>query len=316
MDRAQWAIAPYNEEDLQLQIDIADDVYGELGAELVQRLNAFVDGINAYIDEAMTDPSKMPAEYAAFGTMPEPWTPTDVIAEASLIGGIFGKGGGNEVGSAEVLNALVEKFGKKAGRRSWADFRSKNDPEAPTTVLGKRFPYETGSPFAKRGLAIPDAGSVEPVDVAPPLGRAAATSSSIGGQLLRAFRANPLASNWEMVSARESATGHPIGVLGPQVGYYVPQVLMEEELHGPSFDARGATFPGVNLMVQLGHGRDYAWSATTATSDNVDTFAEVLCEDDFHYKWKGECRAMEELDARELLVARARATRPRRAARR
>ena len=39
---------------------------------------------------------------------------------------------------------------------------------------------------------------------------------------------------------------------------------MEQELHGPSFDARGAAFPGVNLMVQLGHGRDYAWSATTA----------------------------------------------------
>ena len=50
---------------------------------------------------------------------------------------------------------------------------------------------------------------------------------------------------------------------------------MEEDLHGPGIDARGAAFPGVNLYVQLGHGRDYAWSATTATSDNVDTFAEV-----------------------------------------
>src|SRR3712207_7116879 len=53
---------------------------------------------------------------AALGRTPTAWKPTDVIAEASLIGGIFGKGGGNEVGSAEVLNALVAKFGKKAGR--------------------------------------------------------------------------------------------------------------------------------------------------------------------------------------------------------
>ena len=52
--------------------------------------------------------------------------------------------------------------------------------------------------------------------------------------------------------------------MGPQVGYYVPQILMEEDLHGPGIDARGAAFPGVNLYVQLGHGRDYAWSATTA----------------------------------------------------
>ena len=68
-------------------------------------------------------------------------------------------------------------------------------------------------------------------------------------------------------------------VLGPQVGYYIPQILMEEDLHGPGIDARGAAFAGVNLFVELGHGRDYAWSATTATSDNVDTFAEVLCKD-------------------------------------
>jgi acyl-homoserine lactone acylase PvdQ len=193
----------------------------------------------------------MPAEYAAFGTTPTHWTGTDVIAEASLVGGIFGKGGGNEVGSAEVLNALVKRFGPQAGRRSWADFRSKNDPEAPTTVIGKRFPYETRSPFSKRGLAIPDPGTVEPVEYGPSLESASAgPPDALGAQLQRSFDTHPLASNWEMVSARESATGDPIGVLGPQVGYYVPQVLMEQELHGPSFDARGTAFPGVNLTTR------------------------------------------------------------------
>src|SRR6202020_3650032 len=88
------------------------------------------------------------------------------------------------------------------------------------------------------------------------------------------------ASNWELVSKKHSADGHPIAVMGPQVGYYVPQILMEEDLHGPGIDARGAAFPGVNLYVELGHGTDYAWSASTATSDNVDTFAEQLCNPD------------------------------------
>ena len=87
--------------------------------------------------------------------------------------------------------------------------------------------------------------------------------------------------------------------MGPQVGYYVPQILMEEDLHGPGIDARGASFAGVNLYVQLGHGRDYAWSATTATSDNVDTFAEVLCKDNFHYLYRGKCLAMEKLEKTE-----------------
>ena len=53
-----------------------------------------------------------------------------------------------------------------------------------------------------------------------------------------------------------------------------------------------------------------AWSATTADTDNVDTFAEVLCQDDFHYLYKGECLEMEKLERekakleQELLVAR------------
>ena len=41
----------------------------------------------------------------------------------------------------------------------------------------------------------------------------------------------------------------------------------------PPIDARGAGFVGVNLYVQLGRGRDYAWSATSAGQDNIDTFA-------------------------------------------
>jgi acyl-homoserine lactone acylase PvdQ len=296
MDRTQWAIAPYNEEDLQKQIDLAPTVYGDAGRQLVERGNAFVDGINAYINAALSNPSKLPGEYAALGKLPQTWTLRDVIAEASLIGGIFGKGGGNELRSALLLQALEKRFGSKRGRRAWHDFRSKNDPEAPTTILKKRFPYETTNAFSKRGLALPDPGSVQFTPVAPPVSAASRDTTSTGAQLRRAFAAHPHASNWELISARESATGHPIGVLGPQVGYYEPQILMEEDLHGPHFDARGASFPGVNLMVQLGHGRDYAWSATTATSDNVDTFAEVLCQDDFHYLWKGQCRPMDKLE--------------------
>jgi acyl-homoserine lactone acylase PvdQ len=296
-DHTQWAIAPYTEADLQKQIDDGLKRYGEQGQKVKAASEAFVAGINQYIDEALLDPTKLPAEYAALGKQPEHFTLTDVLAEASLIGGIFGKGGGAEVRSAQLLTALERQFGKRNGRRAWADFRSKNDPEAPTTIIKKRFPYETAPAFSKRGLAIPDHGSVEFTPPAPPAASSSelALDQSIGAQLKRAFARTHM-SNWLMVPARSSKSGHPIGVLGPQVGYYVPEILMEEDLHGPGFDARGATFPGVNLMVQLGHGRDYAWSATTAYSDNVDTFAEILCQDDFHYMYRGRCTAMQKLE--------------------
>jgi acyl-homoserine lactone acylase PvdQ len=297
MDRTQWALAPYTESDLQSQIDAAPRIDPVRGPRLVTDVRAYIAGINAYIDQSRLDPTKLPFEYVALGKVPQRWKETDVIATASLIGGIFGKGGGSEVRSAQVLQAFTKRFGTKKGRKAWADFRSKNDPEAGTT-LKKKFPYELASPFSKRGLALPDRGSVRDAPVGASLAsapRSRGRFDDLGAKLRKALQ-NSHASNWELVSARESATGHPVAVMGPQVGYYIPQVLMEIDLHGPGIDARGAAFPGVNLYVQLGHGRDYAWSATTANTDNVDTFAEVLCQDDHHYMWRGQCRAMERLD--------------------
>ncbi len=199
------------------------------------------------------------------------------------------------------MQAFEARYGRAAGRKAWLGFRSKNDPEAPTTI-SRRFPYETRSAFAKRGLALPDPGSVREAPTASASAsradRAAAVragASSLGRAIEQALRGTAHSSNWELVSAKHSATGHPIAVMGPQVGYYIPQILMEEDLHGPGIDARGASFAGVNLVVELGHGRDYAWSATSADSDNVDTFAEVLCRDKFHYLYRGKCMPMEKL---------------------
>ena len=84
-------------------------------------------------------------------------------------------------------------------------------------------------------------------------------------------------SNALLVSAAHSASGHALAVMGPQVSYYAPQILMEEDIHGPGVDADGAAFPGVNLYVELGHGQDYAWSATSAGQNIIDTFAVPLC---------------------------------------
>jgi acyl-homoserine lactone acylase PvdQ len=318
MDRTQWMIAPYTEADLESQITNAKTLYGAEGEKFVKDGEEFVAGINTYIAEALVNPNKMPAEYAALGKAPTTWKLTDVIAEASLIGGIFGKGGGAEVRSALALQTFEKKFGKAAGRAAWKNFREANDPEAPTTIK-KAFKYETGSPLAPTGLAMPDPGSVSFVEDGEEVGAPAASArrspapssaftdtpdpeaipddGSLGSGLLKqALQGPPHASNWELVNAKYSSNKHAIAVMGPQVGYYVPEVLMEEDLHGPEIDARGAAFPGVNLYVELGHGRDYAWSATTATSDNVDTFAEVLCEDEVHYLYKGNCLPMEKLE--------------------
>ena len=304
-DHTQWELAPYTEADLQRQYDLGDEVYGAAGAALQDDVTNYVAGINRYITEARVNPLKMPGEYAAIGKPgPEDWKVTDVIATASLIGGIFGKGGGRELDSALLLQEAQTRFGRKRGKGVWADLRSAEDPEAPVTVNGKRFPYRAEPRKLRRGgVVLPDRGSVRPLEVVK--GNAAASASGREDTGLGGLLAFPRqSSNALLVSGRESKSGTPIAVMGPQTAYFAPQLLMDVDVHGPGIDATGATFAGISLYVLLGRGRDYAWSATSAGQDIIDTFAVPLCEpdgsaptiDSMHYRFRGQCLPIEVLE--------------------
>lgn len=294
----------YSEEELQQQIDDAAADYGAEGEQVRQDLLDYTDGINAYIRLARADATKLPVEYPALGKVPEDWKPTDTVAVAALIGGIFGYGGGQEVNNADILQRAVNRFGKQEGRQVFDDFARAEDPEAPVTVK-KRFGYP-GDPQVqpdRDGVALTDFKSFDARD--PAEGQETSASSAqdpgtaLGRRLQEGLRATQrrLASNATLVSRQQSASNRPVAVTGPQVGYYSPEILFELDLHGPGVDARGAAFPGVSLYVLLGRGQDFSWTATTATSDNVDLFAERLCEPDGskpsrssdYYVYKGKC---------------------------
>ena len=316
MDRSIWADTPYTEQDLQLQIDRAPELYGEAGQQIVDDLDEYIAGINAYIDDARVA-GTLPGEYAASNNAqgPEDFEPTDVIAIGSLVAGIFGKGGGNELASAEVLQAAQKRFGKKQGRRVWADFRSQNDAEAPTTV-NKSFPYQQAvkNPL---GTALPDPGTLVRPDVVasgtPEVPTPEGSEMPEAGELLSALAsdADTAMSNALLISGRESESGNPLAVMGPQVSYFAPQILIEQDVHapdsaeGPGLDARGTAFPGTNLYVQLGRGTDYAFSATSAGQDITDTYALKLCNpegggnvtlESDGYRRQGQCNAFENLE--------------------
>jgi acyl-homoserine lactone acylase PvdQ len=313
-DREQWELAPYTEADLERQADQLPQYLSPTGETIRTDVDNYVAGVNQYITEAKLDPSKMPGEYAAIGRPqgPDPWKRTDLIATASLVGGIFGKGGGKEIEFTEIYQALVQRFKTKLGTRVFSDFRSAEDPEAPTTVLSKRrFPYQVKPSKAARGSrAIFQRGTLHMNDI---VASHSGGSSPIGTPpivLPSMLKLPTTASNAVLVSGRESASGKPLMVAGPQVAYFNPQILMEEDVHAPAapgkpgIDARGASFTGINLYVQLGRGRDYSWSATSAGQDNIDTFALELCNADgskptmqsTSYRFRGACLPIEVLE--------------------
>jgi acyl-homoserine lactone acylase PvdQ len=301
-DALMWSVASYTEEDLERQTEIRPPGFEAESDKVREDLRNYLRGINAYIAEARINPLKLPGEYAAIGRPegPDDWKAEDVVATAAVIGAIFGVGGGKEVEAAAALQEARARFGRKRGTAIWRAFRSVDDREAVTTVRGRRFPYAL-RPKRARGVVLPDAGSVKPTELVEkanaPGATSRATAEARGGGpaagLLGAPRRRAM-SNALLVSAAESQSGRPLAVFGPQTAYFSPQVLMEQSIKAPGIEARGIAFPGVNLYVQIGHGRSYAWSATTSAQDLVDTFAVPLC-DDTHYRYQGQCEPIEVL---------------------
>src|SRR5699024_7929984 len=140
---------------------------GERGAQALEDVDSYLEVIHAYIDEADND-RNFPGEYVLTGHKDaitiageiERFTATDVVGIASMVGGIFGGGGGGEVQSALVRANFQDRYGAEEGLELYESWRMENDPEASTTVDGD-CPYSP-PPEEPVGEAVPGPGSVEP----------------------------------------------------------------------------------------------------------------------------------------------------------
>src|SRR3954470_4076851 len=120
MDQSQLLVAPYTPEEAEAQVDTVAQRYGAEGQAMLARLDAFVDGMNAAQDAMCPGAFGLPVpgnngagfgpdcpvEYSALQKSPSPYTRADIIYIASLVGGIFGKGGGSEYQVSLFYEAL------------------------------------------------------------------------------------------------------------------------------------------------------------------------------------------------------------------
>ncbi|HEV7846887.1 MAG TPA: penicillin acylase family protein [Thermoleophilaceae bacterium] len=250
--------------------------YGKPGRQLLHDMAVYVKGINAYYRAHPSNPAH------------KPWTVLDVIALNAIKSQLFGQGGGAEVDAAQFLDGLQDTLGADRGYSVWNDLRQRQDPETPVSIKGN-FPYAP-LPAKRTGNVVLDNGSFHAVNEPG----APASAAAQGG-----FREH--ASNVLMVSGKRSKSGHPLFVGGPQIGYFYPGLTLEMDLHGPGWNARGATsapFPGYIL---IGRREDFVWSLTSAGADIVDHFVETLCEgSDTKYLYRGQCRSMTPFNAGTL----------------
>lgn len=290
------------------QVQLIIDTYGDKGRELIADLKAEADGMTAY--------------FQASGNNQPPATVNDVIATTAFIGSIFGAGGGAEASNAEYLSKLVNRLGPDAGRKAWEDTMLFDDPEAPTTIP-QRFDYPVLTGGAVTGSVTIDEGSIVSLDPrAPTAAPAAVPAASVvpsGAKAATSPAENPTfpaagpvpskqASNFLVVDPSRSKTKNTLAVMGPQLGYYYPEIVQQIHLTGPGIEAQGVAVPGMAMYLLIGRTPDYAWSLTSANHDVRDVFAEQLCNPDGsaptrtsdHYRFNGECRPFEMFDAGTL----------------
>jgi acyl-homoserine lactone acylase PvdQ len=247
---------------------------GKEGRAVLRDIDAFIAGINDHIEV-----NNLPDE---------PWTRNDVFSVNAIKGQFLGQGGGDEARRTEFFSSLRNTLGPRQGLSVFNDLRQFKNPGSPTSV-DRKFKYGH-LPKSRRGNAIIDPGSFEP------------TPAVEDPQLASQADRHPItASNNVMISAERSTTGHPLMVGGPQIGYIYPGLTYEIDMNAPGLRWRGATtapFPG---YLAIGRGVDFAMTLTSAGGDIIDQFAERLCRgSDQMYRYKGECRPMEEFDAGTL----------------
>ena len=213
---------------------------------------------------------------------PKPFTRVDLFAFNALGGQIFGQGGGDEARRGQFYGALRARLGNSAAKTLFDDL---------SEHVGRR---HADDPHAH--------GPLRP----RPAERRAATRSSTpaacSGRSPRArarARARTYwASNFLIVGRKRSTTGHPLFVGGPQIGYFYPGLTLEADLRWPGHQARGVYSPAHPGTILIGRGEDFAWSLTSAGSDLIDEYAEILCGgSSTRYRYRGKCRKMGTVDA-------------------
>ncbi|BDG04971.1 penicillin acylase family protein [Anaeromyxobacter oryzae] len=275
--------------------DELDGIFAALPADERAIYDAYAEGVNRYVDDVVSkDPRKVPLEFALLGALPAPWTTRDSMAFGAFMVRRFGEIGGSELANAALLGALVAAHGATEGMAIFDDVRWLDDPDAPVTVPspadGKRAPSQalSAAATARLAAALPAASATATAAPDDGLATAKALWASLGVP-------TKLGSYAWLVSPGRSAEGVALLYGGPQMGASAPEVLHQVQLTGgDGFQTVGMAFAGAPAIL-IGRNGHVAWTSTTATGDNVDVYAETLCDagagPGSGYQFRGACRA-------------------------
>ncbi|WP_268036489.1 penicillin acylase family protein [Algoriphagus sp. PAP.12] len=253
--------------------------YHPRGVEIV---DAFVAGINAYIEEANSDISSLPIEFQMLGIQPEPWTWEVVISRHQ---GLL-----ENVKDELDYSQIVSKIGAEATKKLFY-FHPNDpilalDPGIPEELLFKDilkpyYAFRTGVVFEPEDLLPKYRGEKENTDLA---------LAQLKQELESTLEADSFAqgsNNW-VLSGEKTDSGFPFMANDPHRLQAAPSLRYWVHLNAPGWNVVGGGEP-VIPGVSIGHNEFGAWGLTIFSTDNEDMRVYDINPDNPHqYQFKGE----------------------------
>ena len=227
----------------------AETVWPALSQDSQVALQAYADGVNAYLAEGHI----LPLEFQLLGVKPEPWRVTDSLVWAKMMA--WDLGGNYEM---ELLRTrLTQAIGPERTAQILPAY-----PQSGTTILAGRLI----APQTVDGL-LSMAGVLQ-------------TDLQLGGL-------NVGSNNW-VIDGNRTKSGLPLLANDPHLGAQIPSLWYLAELQGDSLHVIGATLPGLPAVV-IGRNDHIAWGVTNLAPDVQDLYIERINPQNLNqYEVEGE----------------------------
>ena len=242
-------------------------------------IDAYVDGVNAYIAEALKNPSALPVEFTMLGIKPEPWTPAVVISRHNgLLSNV-----GQEVNLAQAVRALgVEKVKDIEGFYNDPDITP--DPAIDLSLIDRSV-LDLYNAFREPIRFTPDeiAASYRGEQRAQAL-----LAQPYGPDALElSQRKEDIGSNNWVVGGALTQFGYPMMMNDPHRTQSSPSLRYWVHLVAPGWDVIGSGEP-VLPGVSIGHNEHGAWGLTIFGGDAEDLYVyDTNPANPNQYKYEG-----------------------------
>jgi penicillin amidase len=252
--------------------------------EALTRLQAFSDGVNAYIMNR--EPGKLALEYSILGLTGikikiEPWTPVDSLVFAKMMAWDLGPSENSEEDRATLYELLGQEMADQLLTPPWPY------GTRPTIVQPEDLPISsrTGNAEIANEKKSTVSGMLVANNPLPSISLVFDPGEGIGS------------NNW-VVSGKMTKSGMPLLANDPHLGIQMPSIWYEIGLHyrpanGESaLDIVGFTF-AVTPGVIIGHNNSIAWGVTNVGPDVFDLYSiHVNPANPLQYEWNGKWRDM------------------------